>query len=183
MNIEKSASKGNSGAFAAGIEPCHFPRLDGDVSGKKRVWSVNVAVTKSQELHELGATEASAVLRAAWGLVLGCYTGLENVCFGYQNTHETVCGEPLFGMSLIQLELKEDVCLAQLADNDCAPVVEFDQAQFNTALLFHSNEIYGASAVTPFMVADFEEVSCKFLILSLKCQFLLVSLILSSAMP
>ena len=163
MNIEeKNVSKGNSVPFAAGIVPCHFPLLDGDVTGKKRVWSVNVAVTKSQELHELGAKEASAVLRAAWGLVLGCYTGLEDVCFGCQNTHETVCGEPAFGMSLMRLKLKEDTCLAQLVDNDCVGVVGFEEEQFNTALLFHSTEIYGASAVTPFIVADFEEVSCEF---------------------
>ena len=156
---EKNTPKGNSSPFVACVEPCHFPRLDGDVSGKKRVWSVNVAVTKSQELHELGAKEASAILQAAWGLVLGCYTGLEDVCFGYQNIHETVCGEPVFGMSLMRLKLEDEVCLAQLADNDFVSNVEFDEAQFNTALLFHSS---GASAVTPFMVGDFEEVSYKF---------------------
>ena len=179
MKTENKNVKGDFDGFGAGIEPCHFPRLDGDVVSKRRVLSVNVDVTEFYAVQCLGSKEASNVLRTAWALVLRCYTGLGDVCFGYKDTsEETVFGkQSVSDMPVMRLKLDKEATLAQLTErarknilgqhlcgpeqesNDLVREVGFDQAQFNTSIIFHNHESCGASAMPPFLVTDFEEVS------------------------
>ncbi|KAL2183691.1 non-ribosomal peptide synthetase [Thermothelomyces heterothallicus CBS 203.75] len=75
--------------YLSGIEPCHFPVLnDGiDVAEEKReLCTLRVEVPGLAALHgfctRTGFTLPNA-LHAAWALTLACYTGSDDVCFGY----------------------------------------------------------------------------------------------------
>jgi hypothetical protein len=79
--------------YLAGAEPCQFPRYEGDVFGEKRLLSVTIELTHKQELEGLlkeGPQVLPAIMRTAWALVLRCYTGVEDVCFGYQEITKQV---------------------------------------------------------------------------------------------
>ena len=70
------------------IEPCRFPRFDRGEEGPNRLLSVRVELDQRLELrNNFGQDELPSVLRTAWALVLGCYTGLEDVCFGFKDLH------------------------------------------------------------------------------------------------
>lgn len=70
----------------SGIEPCHFPILNDGKSVNKELRSLRVSVPTWAGLRAFcdstGTTIPNA-LHAAWGLVLGYYTGSDDVCFGY----------------------------------------------------------------------------------------------------
>lgn len=82
-------ANGNSASPAtqsAEIEPCRFPRFDSEEEGLNRLLSISVEAEQLQQLQKLYAKDQDVVrslLRLAWALVLGCYTGLEDVCFGF----------------------------------------------------------------------------------------------------
>jgi amino acid adenylation domain-containing protein/non-ribosomal peptide synthase protein (TIGR01720 family) len=71
----------------SGLEPCNFPLLqDGlDKPRKLNYKTVNLGLPPDA-LHTFcrksGLTMAN-VMQAVWGLVLRCYTGSDQVCFGY----------------------------------------------------------------------------------------------------
>ena len=68
------------------IEPCRFPRFEKGESSPERFLSVPVSLSQKQKIHNVfGQDGLPSAARTAWALVLGCYTGLEDVCFGYQD--------------------------------------------------------------------------------------------------
>jgi hypothetical protein len=74
-------------SYLAESEPCQFPRLGAGIDGSKRAMSIRVNLEHLQRLQQLAVSEEAALpslLRVAWGLLLRCYTGLDDVCFGYQ---------------------------------------------------------------------------------------------------
>jgi non-ribosomal peptide synthase protein (TIGR01720 family) len=72
--------------YLADVEPCHFPVLNDGVDEAKQLRLVQVELEQLSELQkfckENGMTLFN-VLQMAWGLVLRCYTGADEVCFGY----------------------------------------------------------------------------------------------------
>ena len=83
-------------AYLADVERCQFPRYDND-SGEEQEGSLflDVEIRCLQELQHRASGNPAIVptlLRAAWSIILHCFTGLEDVCFEYgefeQSTQE-----------------------------------------------------------------------------------------------
>ncbi|KAL4976782.1 hypothetical protein BDW66DRAFT_150741 [Aspergillus desertorum] len=71
----------------AGQAQCFLPSFGAPSDGPKRPVSIRTRTTPSQSARLLSAFERHSLdplLRTAWGLLLYRYTGLEDVCFGYQ---------------------------------------------------------------------------------------------------
>ncbi|KAK3368413.1 non-ribosomal peptide synthetase [Podospora didyma] len=73
----------------AGLEPCHFPKLNDGINvaeAERQLLSIRVALPGLADLRamcdEKGVTLPNA-FHAAWALTLACYTGTDDVCFGY----------------------------------------------------------------------------------------------------
>ncbi|KAL4969111.1 nonribosomal peptide synthase Pes1 [Aspergillus stella-maris] len=66
---------------------CCLPSFDTTSDGPKRPVSIKTRITPSQSTKLLSAFKQGSLdslLKTAWGLLLYRYTGLEDVCFGYQ---------------------------------------------------------------------------------------------------
>jgi hypothetical protein len=75
---------------------CQFPRLSASGDGPKWPMSLRVNIEHLQQLQQLSGSDEAALpslLRVAWGLLLQCYTGLDDVCFGYQETGPGTVGQ------------------------------------------------------------------------------------------
>lgn len=146
----------------ANVESCHFPRLGSGTDGPRRPLSVKVELEYFQELQRLFAKDydtLTCVLCATWSLVLRCYTGLGDVCFGYEeisrlpiNGNE-LAGRKSFGMSIVKLAIEDKASLGRLVEKakdtgirgnpqQHPDVFQYtDEQPFNTSVLFrrHSN--------------------------------------------
>jgi len=76
-------------SYLAGMEPCHFPVLNDGINvseSDRELRSLRVAVPDLKDLKNFcdakGLTLPN-VFTAAWAVVLSCYTGTDDVCFGY----------------------------------------------------------------------------------------------------
>lgn len=110
-------------SYLAESEPCQFPRLGTSVDGPKRLMSLKVNLAYVHKLQQLSTDEASlpSLLRVAWGLLLWCYTGLNDVCFGYQETEPGTVGDerprisgPLNGMPVARFTVDDKVSVADI---------------------------------------------------------------------
>ena len=109
--------------YLADARPCQFPRSTIETDRKQQVLSVNLESEQLQRLQTLSIedeTEMVGVLHAAWALVLHCYTGADDVCFGhYESTHAIqVSGAQgkRTGMSAARLRVDETATLTDLID-------------------------------------------------------------------
>ncbi|KAF2177349.1 amino acid adenylation domain-containing protein [Zopfia rhizophila CBS 207.26] len=72
--------------YLADVEPCYFPVINDGASGDPALRCYKLQLTRTAELQAFcmkrGVT-LSNVLQLVWGLVLRCYTGSNEVCFGY----------------------------------------------------------------------------------------------------
>ena len=80
-------------SYLADVEPCHFPVLtDGEQNGRE-LRSLDVEVPLTADLQSFctrnGVTLSSA-LQLTWALVLKCYTGSDDICFGYLSSGRDV---------------------------------------------------------------------------------------------
>lgn len=103
----------------AGLAPCHFPRLGSNDQAQKRPMTIKVNLEHSFELQKLSAAGGNALpgtLRAAWALLLRCYTDSEDVCFGYQETGHMGGSEAKPGncIPIARLTFGEETNLAEL---------------------------------------------------------------------
>ncbi|KAL9079438.1 MAG: hypothetical protein Q9157_001692 [Trypethelium eluteriae] len=83
---QSTISSSNEELHLEEIPPCHFPQY-GNGTGDRKEASVDVNLEQPTRLHSLvkaGEDELQSTLRTAWGLLLRCYTGLDEVCFGYR---------------------------------------------------------------------------------------------------
>ncbi|KAF4630787.1 hypothetical protein G7Y89_g7349 [Cudoniella acicularis] len=167
--IKEISSKMGSNASTSTLETCQFPRLDGDLSEMKRILSINVDVVDVQELQNLGFKKASKIVQTAWALVIRCYTGLEDVCYGLEDSSD---GQSIAGLPMIRLKFEDNASLAQLTEMVCTENLtqyqndemprnvdkrntdEVEKLPFNTAMSFHNENSGGAA--TSFMTADYE---------------------------
>lgn len=73
-------------SYLSGVEPCHMPVLNDGSSSSRRYSTLRLDFQKLDLLQatceKYGLTVANA-LHAAWALTLRCYTGSDDVCFGY----------------------------------------------------------------------------------------------------
>ncbi|KAI9371208.1 hypothetical protein BJX61DRAFT_548394 [Aspergillus egyptiacus] len=72
-------------AHLAGVEPCLFPALSPKkVQSRFKTETLRLTnVAKVQSACKTLSTSPSFLLQVVWGLVVRCYTGLEEICFGY----------------------------------------------------------------------------------------------------
>lgn len=108
-----------SESYLAGLAPCLFPRLGATSKAQKRPMSVKVNMEQSSELQKLLAESEDALsgtLRAAWAVFLWCYTGSEDVCFGYQETANLGRDDDKPDMRPVRLVFEEDTTLMQLVE-------------------------------------------------------------------
>ena len=82
-----------------GFTPCRFPTFhcpDQAVAASPRqIGSVRITLEQASKLLELSNTdehELGAVLGTAWALLLQCYTGQDDVSFGFQHGGEGTIG-------------------------------------------------------------------------------------------
>ena len=73
-------------AYLAGVESCHFPSITDGVTGTKELRFFALQLSQAMTLPAFctkhGVT-LSNVLQLVWALVLRCYTGSSDICFGY----------------------------------------------------------------------------------------------------
>ena len=72
--------------YLANLNPCHFPILNDDyrrVSELHEISTVFDSASQLQEFCRKYSFTPSSVMQAAWAIVLRCYTGESDVCFGY----------------------------------------------------------------------------------------------------
>jgi hypothetical protein len=122
--MESSSKASHTDAFTywtsylADSEPCQFPRLRTSVDGPNRPMSFRVNPENLQKLQQLSVSDEAALptlLRVAWGLLLRCYTGLDEVCFGYQEIGPGTWGKefgPLNGMPITRFAADDMVSVA-----------------------------------------------------------------------
>ncbi|KAJ5898281.1 hypothetical protein N7504_008569 [Penicillium tannophilum] len=70
--------------YLADIEPCNFPAISQETANKGR--STRTLNKQTNQLHAFGrmaGVSVGIIFQIAWGLVLRCYTGNDDVCFGY----------------------------------------------------------------------------------------------------
>jgi hypothetical protein len=66
---------------------CCLPSFGASLDGPKRPVSIKAKTTPAQKATLLSAHEHNSLdplLKTAWGLLLHRYTGLEDICFGYE---------------------------------------------------------------------------------------------------
>ncbi|KAJ5777393.1 hypothetical protein N7520_000639 [Penicillium odoratum] len=70
--------------YLAEIEPCNFPAISQETGKKGR--STRTLNKQTNQLHafaRMAGVSVEILFQFAWGLVLRCYTGNDDVCFGY----------------------------------------------------------------------------------------------------
>ncbi|KAE8152814.1 nonribosomal peptide synthase Pes1 [Aspergillus avenaceus] len=104
-------------SYLSDIEPCLFPGLcTNPTSGE-----YGLAVLQIQNVAEIikysrdARVSIASLLSVTWGLVLRCYTGLEDVCFG----HRTWNGTGLGGSDVVpcRMVLKDDTKVQSMLQN------------------------------------------------------------------
>jgi hypothetical protein len=78
----------------AGVEPCLLPRLVNSVGAQRLFRSTSVKLDKSAEaIHYFCAQRnvtLTAFLQTVWTIVLRCYIGTDQPCFGYQESKSEI---------------------------------------------------------------------------------------------
>lgn len=70
--------------YLADVEPCMFPTLSRKTGAKARsTKTLNKPTAKLQRFAKMASASVATLFQIAWGLVLQCYTGSEDVSFGY----------------------------------------------------------------------------------------------------
>jgi hypothetical protein len=95
---------------------CCLPSFGATLDGPKRPVSVKAKTTPAQKAVLLSAHEHNSLdplLKTAWGLLLHRYTGLEDICFGYERLG---VDEPL--KTYLPDPKKLRMCQLSIAEND-----------------------------------------------------------------
>ncbi|KAF2267152.1 acetyl-CoA synthetase-like protein [Lojkania enalia] len=130
------------------VHSCHFPATGRQDNGPKRPLSVRVELRHLDLLQKLlgqekGPEAFSAVIRAAWAMLLRCYTGLSEVCFGFEEVGRSVVSEGAPDSSTFEratvIPIAEDMTIAQLihvCDEDKSiKAIMNNNIQYNTSVM------------------------------------------------
>ena len=130
---------------------CQFPATGRHTTDQKRPLSARVELQHLDLLQRLleggnGNQSFSATIRAAWALTLRCYTGLNDVCFGFEEvgtSSDVVSAADLVTVLRMDENMSLDALVEQARDDQCTSPTEIGpKHQFNSALLMR----YGAGA-------------------------------------
>lgn len=138
--------------YLADVEPCLFPSLlqgGTDTEVRFETSSLKHAV-KLHDFSRLTGIPSSVVLQVAWGLVLRCFTGSEDVCFAYSRSLSQ--GVMLDGNSsaeprrpvVSRLNLRDNLLVEQVLQTG---TLEFDRGMQNYVPLSEVQKELGADGV------------------------------------
>ena len=112
--------------YLAGAERCQFPKYDGEVKdneAKSFVHEVDIqCLRKLQQMAFDDPVSFPVVLRAAWSIVLHCFTGLDDICFRYGENAEAALGQSgkigdsLSELTLVRIKLDEKITLRAILE-------------------------------------------------------------------
>ncbi|KAJ5684602.1 uncharacterized protein N7477_000947 [Penicillium maclennaniae] len=115
--------------YLADIEPCGFPSISLHSSGEARsTRTLNKQTDKLHAFSKLSGVSVETLFQIAWGLVLRCYTGNDDICFGCST------GEPDIRstVSIFRTILNNDRPLEEALQKSKA---QFDKSRENFAEL------------------------------------------------
>ena len=151
------------------VQPCYFPTLE-RTTEPRELQMINLDLQIPQlQLRNFGEKHGvtlSNIIQVAWGLVLRCYTGLEDVCFGYLSSGRDA---PVAGIDdavgafltilVCRLDLKGQTQISKILDtvqddftrslpNQYCSLADIQHALklggrplFNTIVSFHKNSL------------------------------------------
>jgi len=113
-------------SYLSNMEPCHFPVLNDGNPGAKRLHTLRLdfkELYRLQSLCDKSGLTLSNAFHAAWSLTLRCYTGSDEVCFGYLSSGrdapvdgvEAVVG-PVINMLTCRVNISSSTPLTQVLD-------------------------------------------------------------------
>ncbi|KAJ5243117.1 uncharacterized protein N7469_001444 [Penicillium citrinum] len=74
--------------YLADIEPCNFPPISLETTtGGRSTRTLNKQTQKLHAFSKMSGVSVETLFQFAWGLVLRCYTGSEDVCFGFSSSN------------------------------------------------------------------------------------------------
>lgn len=134
---------------SAPVSSCQFPGVGKQGGGQKRPLSVKVELQHLGQVQKLVATEEgpralSAVIQATWAILLRCYTGLDDVCFGFEeigssSAHTGSPEDSEIPVSAAVMHMHGDMSFGQLLthahDADTiVPITSDNTLQYNTSI-------------------------------------------------
>ncbi|KAL4893946.1 hypothetical protein BDV59DRAFT_19132 [Aspergillus ambiguus] len=146
--------------YLADIESCLFPQFQHEET--PRCFSSFTATIKNSEeirifVQRLG-TDVCSLLQVIWGLVLRCYTGSEDVCFGYclpgrgqLNRSSTIIEAPF------RLHLKDDMILEDVVKKSARDLARMSQHRLPLTEICQRLDIDGTLFNTFFRYSDVTE--------------------------
>jgi hypothetical protein len=132
---------------------CHFPATGRAIGGPKRPLSVRIELRHLDKLQKLveennGSDALSAVVQAAWALSLRVYTGLNEVCFGFEQVGgSSRASDRISSGACTVVRLDENATLEELAREAKGAEGAFSESSdsdgsFNTSVMVR----FGAAA-------------------------------------
>ncbi|KAJ5289626.1 kinase-like protein [Penicillium atrosanguineum] len=115
--------------YLADIEPCSFPSISLHASSEARsTRTLNKQTDKLHAFSKMSGVSVETLFQIAWGLVLRCYTGNDDICFGFST------GEPDISstLSIFRTLLNNDRLLDEALQQSKA---QFDKSRENFAEL------------------------------------------------
>lgn len=141
--------------LSAQVHSCHFPATGRQTDGVKRPLSVRVELQHLDLVQQLlaqndGNEALAAVVRAAWAVLLRCYTGLNEVCFGFAEVGGAPKASTADGSAaglVSVMHISDDMSFEQLvksaqSDETIVTATNDGDLQFNTSVLMR----FGASS-------------------------------------
>jgi amino acid adenylation domain-containing protein len=75
------------GSYLKGVQPCYFPVAKSRTDSRGQLEYVDVDLSafagQLQAFQQTTGTTIANIIHTAWGAVLRCYTGADDVCYGY----------------------------------------------------------------------------------------------------
>ncbi|KAJ5098889.1 hypothetical protein N7532_005890 [Penicillium argentinense] len=153
--------------YLTDVEPCNFPSISLDpFSSVKSTRTLNKQTQKLHAFSKMSGVSVETLFQFAWGLVLRCYTGSDDVCFGFASANSdnlavAICRLMLSNDRKLEDSLQHskaefDKCLQNFAD---LPTVKHhlgldDTSLFNTLLTFHTSSSLPQGHVRAYTTAN-----------------------------
>ncbi|KAF9765373.1 hypothetical protein IL306_002344 [Fusarium sp. DS 682] len=123
------------------LEPAILPELD---PGKKENSVILAFAHQLRHVEHENLSQRCGALCAAWALLLGCFTGQDNICFGFDSAHNATSGpEPAGSVATAaQIYIPANKSVQNILNgNFSSMVLSEDEAKklFNTTLSIRSN--------------------------------------------
>jgi len=115
--------------YLADVEPCNFPSISLHASGEGRsTRTLNKQTDKLHAFSKMSGVSVETILQVAWGLVLRCYTGNDDVCFGFSMAEADISSN----ISIFRILLNNDRQLDEALQKSKS---QFDKSKANFAEL------------------------------------------------